>query len=109
MPDTDCCDAGAWELVCEAASAGQAFWAWRRPLRAGLFLYRTHAIIEGATAAQLRRFRHDDAARCAAPCTRPGQLAGIISAFPVLAPLLMSSELQHCRSHSSLKIHWRDL
>ena len=65
VPDTDRCDVGAWELVCEAASAGQALWAWRRPLRAGLYLYRTHAVIEGATAAQLRRFQHDDAARCA--------------------------------------------
>ncbi|KAK9820651.1 hypothetical protein WJX81_006833 [Elliptochloris bilobata] len=63
VPDTDRCDAGGWELICEAASEEQTYWAWRRPLRAGLYLYRTHAVVEGATAAQLRRFQHDDAAR----------------------------------------------
>ena len=96
VPDTDRCDTGAWELVCEAASAGQAFWAWRRPLRAGLYLYRTHAVIEGATAAQLRRFRHDDAARCAAPRAGPGGLQEGHLGIPSIALHLMSKELQHC-------------
>lgn len=66
-PDTDRCDLLGWEPICEESSADVTYWAWRRPLRQGLYLYRTHAVIENASAAQLRRFQHDDVARCASP------------------------------------------
>ena len=66
-PDTDRCDLLGWEPICEESSADMTYWAWRRPLRQGLYLYRTHAVVENASAAQLRRFQHDDAARCTSP------------------------------------------
>ena len=58
-----------------------------------------HAVIEGATAAQLRRFRHDDAARCAAHCMRHGSLHGTWAHRALVLHLLIS-ELQQCPPHS---------
>jgi len=64
-PDTDACDLAGWELIVQEAcpALGLSYWAWRRPLRAGLFLYRTHAVFDGADAPSLRSFQGNDRTR----------------------------------------------
>ncbi|KIZ06867.1 hypothetical protein MNEG_1078 [Monoraphidium neglectum] len=56
---------GPWEpLIHERAPGGGVlYWAWRRPLRRGLYLYLSRSVFPGVTPAQLRAFAHDDAWR----------------------------------------------
>ncbi|KAK2077172.1 hypothetical protein QBZ16_004806 [Prototheca wickerhamii] len=57
-------DASAsWEVVVREAKEGLRYTAEARPLRRGLCVYRTRAVVEGLTAAQVRAFHLDDAAR----------------------------------------------
>lgn len=60
-------DAGAatgdWERIVAERRDGIAYEAWRRPLRRGLYLYRTRAVLEGVRPADVRAFHLDDAAR----------------------------------------------
>jgi hypothetical protein len=49
-----------WELICNEGLGDLTYQAWRRPLRGGFFLYRTRAVIEGATPAEVRTFHMDD-------------------------------------------------
>ncbi|KAF6258595.1 hypothetical protein COO60DRAFT_1101716 [Scenedesmus sp. NREL 46B-D3] len=52
-----------WELlVCESSSS-VLYWAWRRPLRKGLYMYMTRSVFLGASPAELRAFMNDDAYR----------------------------------------------
>jgi hypothetical protein len=52
-----------WELlVCESSSS-VLYWAWRRPLRKGLYMYMTRSVFIGASPAELRAFMNDDAYR----------------------------------------------
>jgi hypothetical protein len=52
-----------WELlVCESSSS-VLYWAWRRPLRKGLYMYMTRSVFVGASPAELRAFMNDDAYR----------------------------------------------
>ncbi|WIA18959.1 hypothetical protein OEZ85_003628 [Tetradesmus obliquus] len=53
-----------WELlVCESSSSSVLYWAWRRPLRKGLYMYMTRSVFLGASPAELRAFMNDDAYR----------------------------------------------
>ena len=42
---------------------GLTYWAWRAPLRNGLFMYTARAVYEGADAGAMRAFALDDQAR----------------------------------------------
>jgi hypothetical protein len=63
VPDTDRCELAGWELIIEEKSESLSYWAWRRPLRAGLYMYRTHTVVEGISAAEVRTFQLDNRAR----------------------------------------------
>ena len=62
MPDTPA--AAPWELIVQERSPRLFYRAWRRPLRSGLFLYRTRAVFEGVGPAAVRAFHMGDLARC---------------------------------------------
>jgi hypothetical protein len=57
--------AAPWELIVQERSADLTYWAWRRPMRGGLYLYMTQALLEGASPAAVRAFHMHDAARSA--------------------------------------------
>ncbi|KAK9805498.1 hypothetical protein WJX72_001542 [[Myrmecia] bisecta] len=63
MPDNGHDPDQAWEHILEESTSTLAYWAWRKPHRAGLYAYRTHVVMEGITAPQLRDFNLNDAAR----------------------------------------------
>ena len=52
-----------WELIVQECSADLSYRAWRKPLRGGLYLYKTHAVVERAAPADVRAFHMDDLAR----------------------------------------------
>ena len=64
-PDTSGWASTGWEPIIQETSPalGLAYWAWRRPLRRGLYVYRTHAVLDGASPAALRAFQGDDRSR----------------------------------------------
>lgn len=49
--------------IVEDCKPGLHYKAWRRPLRRGLYMYRSVAVISGVTPRQLRAFHLDDAIR----------------------------------------------
>jgi hypothetical protein len=62
-PDTDAFQ-GPWELVVQEQQPGSVrYWAWRRPLRKGLFMYMTRTVFLSASPAEVRHFMLDDAYR----------------------------------------------
>ena len=63
-PDTDAFSHG-WEPVVAEAAPRLLYWAWRRPLRRGLYAYMTRTVFYGATPAEARAFMLDDSARAA--------------------------------------------
>ncbi|PNH04299.1 hypothetical protein TSOC_009556, partial [Tetrabaena socialis] len=48
-----------WELVVEEHQPGLHYWAWRRHLRKGLFMYKSKTVYERATTAQITGFTYD--------------------------------------------------
>ena len=64
VPDSHSVDA-PWELIVQECSADLSCRAWRKPLRGGLYLYKTHAAVERADPADVRVFHMDDVARWA--------------------------------------------
>ncbi|EFJ48648.1 hypothetical protein VOLCADRAFT_120876 [Volvox carteri f. nagariensis] len=48
-----------WELVVEEHKPGLHYWAWRRHLRKGLFMYKSKTVYETATTAQITDFTYD--------------------------------------------------
>jgi hypothetical protein len=52
-----------WELLLCESSSSVLYWAWRRPLRKGLYMYMTRSVFLGASPAELRAFMNDDAYR----------------------------------------------
>lgn len=53
----------SWDLLVTEATPGVLYWAWRRPLRKGLYMYMTRSVFLKATPAELRAFMNDDAYR----------------------------------------------
>lgn len=60
--DTPAC-AGPWEPIVAEAAPGVAYWAWRRPVRRGLYMYMTRTLFGGASPAVVRSFMMDDGYR----------------------------------------------
>jgi hypothetical protein len=55
---------GPWEPVLQEVTPGAVqYWAWRRPLRKGLYMYMTRTVFLHAAPAEVRRFMLDDAYR----------------------------------------------
>eukprot|EP00775_Hariotina_reticulata_P006722 gene6722-6941_t len=52
-----------WEPLITEGSSSVLYWAWRRPLRKGLFMYMTRSVFLEASPAELRAFMNDDAYR----------------------------------------------
>lgn len=48
-----------WEPVIEEHKPGLHYWTWRRPLRKGLFMYKSKTVYENATTAQIMDFTYD--------------------------------------------------
>ncbi|GFR40739.1 hypothetical protein Agub_g1349 [Astrephomene gubernaculifera] len=48
-----------WELVLEEHKPGLHYWSWRRPLRKGLYMYKSKTVYEAATTAQYIDFTYD--------------------------------------------------
>lgn len=48
-----------WELVVEEHKPGLHYWAWRRPLRRGLYMVKSKTLYEGASPQQLLPFTFD--------------------------------------------------
>lgn len=63
VPDTEACQAGGWERVVSEARPGLRYEAYRLPLRAGLYMYRSRAVLDGVSPRDVRPFHLDDAAR----------------------------------------------
>ena len=62
-PDTDAFQ-GPWEAVIEEQQPGSLrYWAWRRPLRKGLFMFMTRTVFLSASPSELRHFMLDDVNR----------------------------------------------
>ncbi|KXZ57015.1 hypothetical protein GPECTOR_1g917 [Gonium pectorale] len=51
--------ARGWELIVEEHKPGLHYWNWRRPLRKGLFMYKSKTVYETATTAQIVGFTYD--------------------------------------------------
>lgn len=77
VPSDDRCELSGWELIIEEKSETLSYWAWRRPLRAGLYMYRTHSVLEDMSAADLRVFQLDDRARSVAIYVIPPPFGGL--------------------------------
>ncbi|GAB4816531.1 hypothetical protein N2152v2_003577 [Parachlorella kessleri] len=52
-----------WEQIVDRSQPGLRYSAWRRPLRRGLYVYRSSAVIEGVSPGELRAFHLDDVGR----------------------------------------------
>lgn len=52
-----------WEQIVDASRSGLHYRAWRKPLRGGLYMYRSSALIEGVSPQQVRAFHLDDDVR----------------------------------------------
>lgn len=52
-----------WDLLVSESNPNVLYWAWRRPLRKGLYMYMTRSVFLGASPAELRAFMNDDAYR----------------------------------------------
>lgn len=52
-----------WHLIVSESSANVLYWAWRRPLRKGLYMYMSRTVFLQASPAELRAFMNDDAYR----------------------------------------------
>eukprot|EP00878_Enallax_costatus_P021596 GHUV01022880.1.p1 GENE.GHUV01022880.1~~GHUV01022880.1.p1 ORF type:complete len:550 (+),score=197.63 GHUV01022880.1:1412-3061(+) len=53
----------SWELLVSESNSSVLYWAWRRPLRKGLYMYMTRSVFLDATPAELRAFMNDDVYR----------------------------------------------
>lgn len=52
-----------WDLLVSESNSNVLYWAWRRPLRKGLYMYMTRSVFMDASPAELRAFMNDDAYR----------------------------------------------
>lgn len=57
LPDTPRCHAGGWERCASGAHEGLTYEAERLPLRGGLYIYRSRAVVEGVEPRDVRPFQ----------------------------------------------------
>lgn len=55
---------GGWEEIVQESRPGLTYRAWRKPLRGGLYLYRSSTVMADVTPSQMRAFHLDDDLRC---------------------------------------------